>query len=174
MKKRNTVLQALFMAIAAIILTAMIVAAMAFAVYAEAEETHDTWICEEYLGYIEEISAEYVICPELIMAIIEAESSGNPEAVRGLCKGLMQVSERWHSDRMERLGVTDLYDPYSNILVGTDYIMELAEEYGDLAMVLMIYNGSSDAEERWESGNYTNYATSIIERAAQLERLHGK
>lgn len=116
----------------------------------------------------------YDVCPELIFAIIEKESSGNPNAENGGCYGLMQISERWHRDRMERLGVTDLYDPYGNILVGVDYLMELAEKYEDLDMVLMVYNGSSDAQERWESGNPTEYATSIMNRSMELERLHGK
>lgn len=44
---------------------------------------------------------------------------------------------------MERLGVDDLFDPYSNILVGADYLMELAEKHGDVALVLSIYHGES-------------------------------
>lgn len=140
----------------------------------KAKETQDTWICDEYVSYIEEISAEYGVCPELIMAIIEHESSGQTNVSNGNCKGLMQIYERYHKDRMQRLGVTDIYDPYGNILVGTDYLMELAEEYEDLATVLMIYNGSSNAVSRGEAGNYTEYAKSIMERSAELERLHGK
>lgn len=137
-----------------------------------AAEAKDTWICEEYQKYIMEISEQYGICPELIMAIVERESSGQADVEAGGCKGLMQVSDRWHRDRMERLGVTDIYDPYGNILVGTDYLAELRDEYGDLPMVLMKYNGSSDARSRWESGEYTEYATEIMARAEELEMLH--
>lgn len=78
--------------------------------------------------YTEDIGEQYNICPELIQAIIERESSYDPYAKNGNCLGLMQVSSRWHSDRMEKLGVSDLYDPYSNILVGTDYLAELFDE----------------------------------------------
>lgn len=139
-----------------------------------AADTTDTWICDEYISYIEEISAEYGICPELIEAIVEHESSGQANARNGNCKGLMQIYEKYHRDRMKRLGVTDLYDPYSNILVGTDYLMELAEKYEDLPMVLLVYNGVSNAEEIYESGNYTDYVKSIMARSEELERLHGK
>lgn len=139
-----------------------------------AKETTDTWICTEYIGYIEEICAEYNICPELIEAIIEHESSGQANISNGNCKGLMQIYEKYHRDRMAKLGVTDLYDPYSNILVGVDYIAELADEYGDLPMVLLVYNGVSNAEEIYESGNYTKYVKEIINRSAELERIHGK
>ena len=134
----------------------------------------DTWICEKYQQYICEVSKEYGVCPELIMAIVEKESSGKADAENEGCIGLMQVSEKWHADRMERLGVTDIYDPYGNILVGTDYFMELAAEYEDTYTVLHVYNGTADAVAKAESGDYTDYAKEIIERAAVLERVHGK
>lgn len=108
------------------------------------------------------------------MAIIERESSGQADAVNGDCKGLMQVSERWHKDRMERLGVTDLYDPYGNILVGVDYLSELAVEYDDLGTVLMIYSGSADVIKRGETGDWSDYAKEVVQRSMELERLHGK
>ena len=60
----------------------------------------DTYIAEEYQDYCEEIGEMYCVCPELLMAMIETESSGNPDATNGTCKGLMQVSEKWHKDRM--------------------------------------------------------------------------
>lgn len=110
------------------------------------------------------------------MAIAEAESGGNPNANNGGCKGIMQVSERWHKDRMERLGVTDIYDTSGNILVATDYLYELFEIYGcDVGMVLMTYNGDSNAED-YMNGNaeLSEYAEEILERSAELEELHGK
>lgn len=140
----------------------------------EKVKVYHTYINWEYIWYVEEISEMYNVCPELIFAIIEQESSGNPNAENAGCYGLMQVSERWHKDRMERLGVTDLFDPYGNILVGVDYLMELADTYGDLDMILMVYNGSSDAQERWENGNPTEYVTDIVNRSVELERLHGR
>lgn len=128
-------------------------------------------IRELYGDYIDDIAERYHICPELLEAMIEQESAGQADAVSsGGDTGLMQVNPRWHKERMDKLGVTDLKDPYSNILVASDYLVELFEQYGDLPMVLMVYNGSSDAQERWESGNYTEYAISIMERTEELER----
>lgn len=151
----------------------VLVIAMMFSITASAQ-TKDTYIRKEYQRYIYDISEQYNVCPELIMAIVEAESSGRADAKNGGCIGLMQVYEKYHKDRMKRLGVTDLYDPYSNILVGTDILMELAEKYEDLPLVLMKYNGSSDAMQRYESGNYTKYAYDIMQRSEELERIHGK
>ena len=81
----------------------------------------------------------------------------------------MQVSTRWHADRAARLGV-DIHTDYGNILTGTDYLMELAEESDDLFYVLATYNGQSDAAE----GKSNGYANKILTRAEELERVHGK
>ena len=129
---------------------------------------------ESLQTYVEETAAEYGICPELIKAIIEKESDWNPDAYNGGCIGLMQINPKYQVERMERLSVTDLYDPYSNILIGIDYIAELAEEYQDLYAVLMFYNAGYSAKyglRAWEAGNYSNYAVKVSERAAELERL---
>ena len=124
---------------------------------------------ESWQAYIEVVCEQKDICPELVQALIETESNWDPEARNGDCIGLMQISEYWHQDRMERLGVTDLTDPYDNILVGVDYLQELTCIYVDQAMVLMIYNGDSRAWRFWETGEMSEYAAKILERAAELE-----
>lgn len=129
----------------------------------------------EYMEYCEEIGEEYDICPELLMAIIEAESDGDADAVGRYGEaGLMQIYPRWHMDRAYELGVYNLFDAEGNIRVGADYLAELFKEYGDMGTVLMKYNGTSDAVERGEKGEYTEYAKRIMERTEQLERQHKK
>lgn len=142
-------------------------------VYAK-EETKETYLSEEIQSYCHEIGNMYCISEELLISMIERESTGNPLAVNGGCIGLLQISERWHLDRMERLGVDDLFDPYSNILVGADYLMELAEKHGDVALVLSIYHGESKAFENHENGIISSYAKGILERSEELERERGK
>ena len=44
---------------------------------------------------IKGISNEYHICPEMVMAIIEHESSGQADVENGGCKGLMQIYEKY-------------------------------------------------------------------------------
>lgn len=129
---------------------------------------------EELEEYIEAVCEPRHICPELIEATIERESRWDPKAINGDCMGLMQISERWHRERMERLGVTDLFDPYDNILVGVDYMAELFERYEDTGMVLMVYNGDSRAKDLQATGNLSEYAEWILTRSAELEREHGK
>lgn len=62
-----------------------------------------SFISEEAQESCVKYGEEYGICPELLMAMIEKESSGRPDVESGGCKGLMQISDRWHKDRMERL-----------------------------------------------------------------------
>lgn len=133
--------------------------------------TEETIISETAYEACTEYGEKYGICPELLMAIIERESDGNPRAKNGNCKGLMQVSVRWHKDRMKNLGVTDIYDERGNILVGTDYLAELFKKHKEVSLVLMVYNGDSQA---LEEGYISDYATEILKRSAELERLHGK
>lgn len=141
-------------------------------------DTADTFIPEEYHEVIIEVAEEYCICPELVMAMIEAESSGNPDAYNKKygCTGLMQINPKWHKERMERLGVTDLYNPYENVLTGCDYLAELFGKYQDIYAVLMAYNEGEygGAVERAYDGDWSNYAKKIVARSEELERLHGK
>ena len=135
----------------------------------------DTLLKAEYIGYCEDIGSRYSICPELLEAIIEEESDGDADAVGSAGEiGLMQVYPKYHMERAERLGIYSLFNPKDNILTGADYLSELFEEYQDMGTVLMVYNGTADAEELGEQGKYTDYAKQIMKRTEQLERLHGK
>lgn len=138
---------------------------------AQAEET-DTCISETAQNACHEIGGDYGIKPELLMAIIETESRGKSDAVGGNCLGLMQINPKWHKDRMERLGVTDLFDEYGNILVGADLLAELRDEYQEISLVLDIYHGSSKAFQNYENGVVSDYARKILERSAELEELN--
>ena len=135
----------------------------------------DTQLYEQIQRYCIEYGDEYGIAPELLMAIVERESMGNPKAENNGCKGLMQINEKFHIDRMKRLKVKDLYEIKGNIHVGTDYLLELFEEYNEIYLVLMVYNmGPTRAIELWRQDKISNYAISVAKRSAELERIHGK
>lgn len=120
--------------------------------------------------------AEYGICPELIESICYQESRFDPQALDGsqTCYGLMQVQKICHRERMNELGVSDLYDVDSNIHVATDYLAELFEQYEDVATVLMVYHGERNAVKNAEGGRVSEYAREILERSYALETAHGK
>lgn len=137
-------------------------------------DTRETWISDNAYAYCEQIGSQYNICPELLMAVIETESSGQAYATNGNCIGLMQVSSRYHGGRMQKLGVSNLYEEYDNILTAADYLEELFQKYKEPSLVLDMYNGNSKAMYNYENGILSTYADKILTRARELEKLHGK
>ena len=98
---------------------------------------------------------------ELALAVIWQETDfRNIVGDGGDSVGYMQVQPRWHSERMERLGVTDLTDPYSNFLVGCDFLAELYGKY-DLNEALTAYNSGTPGDSQYATDvlNYMNILT---------------
>ena len=126
--------------------------------------------------FIAGLCDEKHIEPELVLAIIERESRWDPQAMgdNGASYGLMQVQPYWHEGRMERLGVTDLLDPYGNVTVGIDILAEKLEKYDTLGEALTVYNaGPTGAEKLYFSkGIYANeYALEVMARAEEMKEL---
>jgi soluble lytic murein transglycosylase-like protein len=82
--------------------------------------------------------------PDLVRAVIRAESRGCPRAVSAAgAKGLMQVMPAAERDVCDRLGLApgDLFKPEHNIRVGTAYLAGLVERFGgDLHLALAAYH----------------------------------
>lgn len=101
---------------------------------------------------------------ELALAVIWKETEfRNITGDDGASAGYMQVQQRWHMDRMERLGVTDLSDPYGNFLVGCDYLAELANRGRGIEWMLHAYNGGpSYANKMAKAGKVSQYAKDVL------------
>lgn len=109
--------------------------------------------------------------PELIHSIIWKESRYDPTAknYNGTCIGLMQISTKWHTKRANSLGVTDLFDPYGNILTGCDLLSELLESYS-LPMALMVYHGGyTYANNLYSQGIVDSYTSDILEHMSKMK-----
>lgn len=120
-------------------------------------------------GYIHEISAKYNVDEYLVRSVVRKESNYNPKAKgdSGRSLGLMQIQPRWHAKRAASLGVTDLRDPYGNILVGVDYLADLLELYSP-ELALMVYNsGPSYASKMHSRGIVSGYAREVLALAKQ-------
>lgn len=141
-----------------------------FAMIAKAGSDHQG----DWQEYIEQLCEDKDISPELVEALIEHESTWNPEAVNGNCIGLMQVDKSIYKDL---IGSRNLTDPYDNIQIGVEVLEELIHKYGEVAPALMFYNaGYSESYGivAYNAGTISNYAEWILNRAEELERLHGK
>ena len=128
----------------------------------------------QVVEYCTKAGEVYDICPEFLEAICWVESRCTADAVNGSCKGIMQVSEKWHKDRMERLNVSSIYDEEGNIMVATDYLAELFIEYEDCTLVLDYYNGNSHADDNAENGIISEYADKVLTLSKLLEDANGK
>lgn len=136
----------------------------------EFSEVNVPYQIEEYTEFV---AGWYGCSKHLLQAMIYSESSFDSSAKNGHCIGLMQVDERFHQERAEKFGLTDLEDAYTNILVGTDYLMELAEEsgYTDISYVLDKYNGNASAKANYEAGIISPYASKVLRLAEVLEGM---
>lgn len=113
----------------------------------------------------EEIGALYNISPELLQAIAWSESRFCADVENVGCIGIMQINEVCHTERIERLQVENLRDPYGNILVAADYLAELMRRVDNVGRSLMLYHGEANALEKTE---LSDYAINIIKLSDEL------
>jgi soluble lytic murein transglycosylase-like protein len=97
--------------------------------------------------WVNQIAPYYGIDPELVMAVIRAESGFNAVAVSNKnAQGLMQLIP----ETAARFGVADSWDPIQNIKGGTAYLHWLIRHFeGKVDLVLAAYNAGEGAVERY-------------------------
>lgn len=122
---------------------------------------------------------DYGVDYETILAMIETESGYKWDTESSVAYGYMQIVPEYHYDRMERLHVSDIRDPYGNIKVGIDYLAELLEKYdGDYEKALTAYKwGVTGADREYFSKGHDNseYSEKVIKIADRIKgQIGGK
>lgn len=121
-------------------------------------------------GLISKYSAANGLDSDVVRAVVQQESSGNPRETSGVgAQGLMQLMPE--TGRM--YGVTDPYDPEQNIAAGTRHLANLMREFkNQLPMALAAYNAGSGAVRRAggiphyaETQDYVRKITAMVENA---------
>lgn len=133
---------------------------------------YDIPLSDDLQIFITRKCEEYHIDPELIFAMIARESTYNPNAMgdNGRSYGLMQIQLRYVRERMDKLGCTDLLDPYDNVTVGIDLIAEYIDKGYGLEWALMAYNGGEGYAYQMRADGYvSNYARSVIANAEAMK-----
>lgn len=136
------------------------------------EPLYNVPLDEEVQRHIIRLCEQNGIPPVVLIAMAYQESRFTPDAVgdNGNALGLLQIWPKWHGERMERLGVTDLLDPCQNVTVAVDLLAELLEQDKGLAWALMAYNmGASKANEFYSEGKVSEYAACVLSAAEEFE-----
>jgi len=109
-----------------------------------------------------------------VLAVMEVESGYRWDAESSVAYGYMQIVPECHFDRMERLGVYDIKDPYQNIRTGIDYLAEMLNRYdGDYKKALTAYRwGAAGAYRDYFSKGQESceYADTVMERAGRIKK----
>jgi hypothetical protein len=116
----------------------------------------DTWIPQSQIDLCESLGEEYGICPELLEAIIENESSGKMEATNGSCYGICQINGAvWgYGYDTEEKQIRKACE----MLIG--FVCEVDE-------ALARYQGQRNPK-------YEGYVEKVLTRSHELEVIHGK
>lgn len=116
---------------------------------------------------VKAIAAEMKVQPQLVLAIIEAESNFNAAALSPKnARGLMQLIP----ETAARFNVTRPYDPGQNIRGGVSYLRWLLAYFqGDVALVAAAYNAGEGAVNRYRG--VPPYAETLAYVARILRRV---
>lgn len=110
---------------------------------------------QEYIfGICEEYDVEY----PLVLAMIEHESMFDASARSSTeDSGLMQINDINLRELRDKLGITDIYDPYQNVLAGVYLLSSCFHVTDEIHPALMCYNmGADGASNLWEQGIYSS------------------
>ena len=123
-----------------------------------------------YDEIINEAATTYDVDPDLIRAVMRAESAFNPLVVSPAgAQGLMQLMPAL----AEEMGVTDPFDPRQNIMAGAKYLRWLLDlNRGNIPLTLAGYNAGPTVVSRYkrvppfkETQRYVKKITGFLEDA---------
>ncbi len=98
-------------------------------------------------AWINQYAPQFGLDPKLVNAVVTEESGYSPTAISSAgAMGLMQLMP----ETAATLGVSNPYDPLSNLLGGMTYLSELLKSYhGNVSLALAAYNAGSNAVAKY-------------------------
>jgi len=141
-------------------------------------EDCEQFLSQKYIPDINKAAEKYDVDPALIAAVIEQESSWNPnaESTAG-AQGLMQLMPGTATG----MGVKDPFNAQQNIDGGTKYLKGLIDRYGgDVDRALAAYNAGPGAVDFYgtippyeETQDYVTYVNSNYEKYRRCIEEYG-
>ena len=115
---------------------------------------------------IREISNQFGIDYELLLAIIKTESEFNQYDVgdNGHSFGIMQIQPRWWTSNFNAYECESWFDIRDNVTVGCSILQHFYQKYGQTALVLNAYNSN-------KPNNYNGYSDRVLRNLAEIHNL---
>lgn len=130
-------------------------------------------IPDDVKEYCEKYAEEYDLSPYLLMSICWQETRCRANLENAGCKGMCQISERYHKGEMELLGLDDLFDAEQNIHLCAYIVKQLSDKNSDEYYILMCYNcGSGRGKKLYKQGVRTKYAKTVIANSEYLREVY--
>jgi len=125
----------------------------------------------KYKETVELYSKKYGVDPNLVYAIIKAESNFSTNAVsKKQAVGLMQITRTtgaWGARtlKLDNYSYDSLFNPETNIMIGCWYLSTLMGEFdNDIQLVLTAYNAGSGNVNQWlEDKRYSGDGGSLTD-----------
>lgn len=122
---------------------------------------------ETLVPVIQREAERHGLAPELIQAVIQAESGYNPQALSKVgAMGLMQLMPATAAV----LAVDDPWDPVQNIRGGVAYLRRMLDRFGRLELALAAYNAGPTAVERYQDIPPYRETRTYVARVLRLYR----
>jgi hypothetical protein len=107
--------------------------------------------------------------PELVAAVVEAESDFRPRLVSNKnAQGLMQIVP----ETSRLLGCDNPFNPSDNIAAGTKYLRYLMDRFGDQKMALAAYNAGEGNVERFGGVPPFPETINYLQRVSYTTRIY--
>ncbi|MBE6904256.1 MAG: lytic transglycosylase domain-containing protein [Ruminococcaceae bacterium] len=132
----------------------------------------------KYKEFVEKYSQQHELEPALVFAVIKAESGYNKDAKSHKnAYGLMQITDNtliWlqyliKTEEMQDMTVEDLYDPETNIKLGTYLLKYNLNKYSDIKTSLCAYNAGIARIDGWLLDSRYSQDGKVITKAAYKE-----
>lgn len=116
-----------------------------------------------YVSQVQALAPNYGVPPSLAVAVMNAESSGNPNAVSPAgAQGLFQIMPANDAS----LGVTNPFDATQNITAGLSLLQQYYNQFGNWTQALEAYNeGPGALAANGAYASTATYAANILSAA---------